>query len=163
MDVRRPDIQRRRYRRFVTAGVAVLALAALVWVAFGLAARPPAVASDGLWSARLTHGEFVHEITGAGTLVAPELRAVTTRSDGVVERVKVLPGVVVGPDDVLITMSSPQLEEDLADAIWDLESAKADEVQQRVDLNNRFLELVSVFTASEAEYTSARLERGWAV
>ncbi len=158
MDIRRPDTGRRRYRRIAVGGVGVAAGAALLAVAFSLAGRPPAVASDGLWSASVVLGEFVHEITGSGTLIATDLRAVTNRSEGVVEAIRALPGQQVSPDDVLITMSSPQLEEDLADARSDLEAAQAEEIQLLVDLENRYLDMVAAVSNAEVEYTSARLE-----
>lgn len=158
MDVKRPDAQKRRHRRVAAGAAAALACALLVALGLSLAGRPPAVDGESLWSARVMRGELVHEISAAGSLVAPELRAVTNRSEGVVERIHVLPGHAVGPDDVLIEMSGPQLEDELGDARWDLQAARAEERLRRVELENNYLDVVAQVANAEAEYTAAQLD-----
>ncbi len=103
-------------------------------------------------------GEFVHEVSGSGTLVAPEIRSITNRSDGVVERVTVLPGHAVGPDDVLVHISSPQLVYDLEDARWELEAAEAEQRLRRAQAADRLLDLRASVASAEAEYTTANLD-----
>jgi HlyD family secretion protein len=158
MDIQRPDVKKRRAQRLAAAAVAGAAFLLLAAFAWSLATRPPAVDRDGLWSAQVTRGELVHEISAAGSLVAPELRAVTNRSEGVVERILVLPGHVVEADDVLLEMSSPQLEDDLDSAEWDLDAARAEQKLLRVELENAYLDVVAQLANAEAEYTNARLE-----
>ena len=158
MDVQLPATKSRRVRRNVQVGAVVLALAVLTVVAAQLAGRPPSISGDELWTARVTHGEFVHEIAGTGTLVAPEIRSITNRSDGLVERVAVLPGHPVEPNDVLVELSSPQLAYDLEDALWEFESAEAEEQLRRAQAADRLLDLRASVAIAEAEYTTANLE-----
>lgn len=158
MDIKRPDVNKRRHRRLVMGAAGALGCILLLVLGFSLAGRPPAVDGDGLWSSRVTRGELVHEISAAGSLVAPELRAVTNRSDGVVEAVHVLPGHIVEPADVLLEMSSPQLEDELEDARWDLAAGRAEETLLQVELENAYLDIVAQAANAEAEYTSARLD-----
>lgn len=133
-------------------------LAGLTVVAVRLAARPVGVDGDALWSAPVTRGEFVHEITAAGTLIAPEIRSITNRSEGVVERIVVLPGHVVTPDDVLVELSSPQLKDELEDARFELDAAEAEERLRQAEAEDRLLDLRISVASADAEYTSARLE-----
>lgn len=70
---------------------------------------------------------MLRAVSASGQLVAPRIRAVTNRNAGVVEAVRVLPGDRVAADDALIVMSSPEVEEELAQARWDLAAAEAEE------------------------------------
>lgn len=158
MDVQRPASNKRRNRRIAAGTAAVLALVGLTAVAVSLAQRPPGVDGDALWSARVERGEFVHEISASGTLVAPEIRAITNRSDGVVERIVVLPGQAVGPDDVLVELSSPQIQNDLEDARYELEAAEAEERLRQAQAADTALDMRASVASAEAEYTSAQLE-----
>lgn len=158
MDIKLPDPQKRRRARLIAAIAASVGFIALLATAWALANRPPAIDRDDVWTARVTRGELVHEISASGTLVALELRAVTNRSEGVVEAIHVLPGHVVKPDDVLIEMSSPALEEELVDARWQLAAAEAERKLSEMESENRYLDIVAQLASAEAEYTTARLE-----
>lgn len=158
MDIQRPASNAKRNRHIGLAGLAAVALASLTTIAVRLAARPVGVDGDALWSAVVMRGEFIHEIAAAGSLIAPEIRSVTNRSEGVVERIAVLPGHVVTPDDVLIELSSPQLADELQDARYELEAAEAEERLRQAEAADRLLDLRASVASAEAEYTSARLE-----
>jgi HlyD family secretion protein len=158
LDIQRPASNKRRNRRIATILVASLGLVALTALAVSLGSRPPGVDGDALWSGRVSRGEFVHEVSANGTLVAPEIRAITNRSDGVVERIVVLPGEVVGPDDVLVELSSPQIQNDLEDSRYELEAAEAEERLRQAQAADKFLDMRAGVASAEAEYTSARLE-----
>src|SRR5690606_31905646 len=97
-------------------------------------------------------------VTAMGSLAATELRTVTNQSGGVVERIRVLPGDVVEASDVRAEMSSPQLNEALAAARWDLEAAEADEVLQRVEAEDRHRAPAAQHASALPEFTGARIE-----
>lgn len=137
MDIKLPDPQKKRRARRLAALAAAAGFIALLATAWALANRPPAIDRDDIWTGRVTRGELVHEVTASGTLVALELRAVTNRNEGVVEAIRVLPGDVVEPDDVLIEMSSPTLEEELVDARWQLAAAEAERKLAEMELRIR--------------------------
>jgi len=158
MDVQRSGVRKRQYRRQLLAGSAVVGLGLLVWLAFSMAGRPGAVDKELVWSGEVRRGEFAHEITAAGSLVAPEIRTVTNRSDGVVERVLVLPGHVVGPEDVLVELSSPTLGDDLQKARSALDAAEADDRLQRAQAENENLNQQVTLAGIEADYTTAQFE-----
>jgi len=158
MDVQRSGVRKRQYRRQLLAGAAALGLGLLVWLAFSMAARPGAVDKELVWSGEVRRGEFAHEITAAGSLVAPEIRTVTNRSDGVVERVLVLPGHVVAAEDVLVELSSPTLGDDLQKARSALDAAEADDRLQRDQAENEYLNQQVTLAGIEADYTTAQFE-----
>jgi HlyD family secretion protein len=76
----------------------------------------------------------------------------------VIERILVLPGEPVAPDTVLLRMSSPGLEDDLAALRWDLAQAEAEEALRAVETENRYLDLVAQVAAAESEFLSITLE-----
>lgn len=139
-------------------GLAGAVFVFLLGFAWQLAGRAPAIDQDDIWTGRVERAQFIHEVSASGTLVATELRAVTNRSEGVVEVIHVLPGHVVAPDDVLLEMSSPALEDELADAKWELAAAEAQEQLLSMESENRYLDIVATLASAEAEYTASALE-----
>jgi multidrug efflux pump subunit AcrA (membrane-fusion protein) len=158
MDIQRASKRSRRWTRHwpLVIGLAVIALLALS--AFAMLNRPPAVDAERLWYGTVERGEMVREVAASGVLVAPRIRAVTNRNAGVVEEVLVLPGDQVRPDDTLLVMSSPELEEELTSARWDLAALEAEESVQQVEVRNRQLDLRAQLAQAEAEYTGALME-----
>lgn len=158
MDVVKTPLPWHRSGRWRMLAMLAAGLIVLVVLAWQLNARAPTVDGDRLWIGEVTRGELLREVTAMGSLAATELRTVTNQSEGVVERIRVLPGDVVEASDVLVEMSSPQLNEELAAARWDLEAAEADEVLQRVEAENRHLDLVAQHASALSEFTGARIE-----
>ncbi|MCH8479125.1 MAG: HlyD family efflux transporter periplasmic adaptor subunit [Wenzhouxiangella sp.] len=158
MDIQGKGVRQRKLLRFGYPALALGVVAVLSLAAWSLQSRPPAIDSDRTWTGTVTRGELVREVTAAGSLVAPELRAVTNRNEGVIERILVLPGEPVTPDTVLLRMSSPALEDDLASLRWDLAQAEAEEALRAVETENRYLDLVAQVAAAESEYLSITLE-----
>jgi HlyD family secretion protein len=158
MDVQRTGVRKRQYRRQVLAGAAVLGGVLLVWLAFTLVGRPPGVDAQLIFSGEVKRGEFIHEVTAAGSLVAPEIRTVANRSDGEVERVLVLPGQVVGANDVLVELSSTTLGDDLQKARSDFEAAQADARLQSAKAEDDYLNQQVTVAGYEADYTEAQFE-----
>lgn len=158
MDIQRKDARERRYRRTAVLAGAGIVLVLLAGVAVSLVQRPPGVDRGSIWSGTVDRGEFVHEITAAGTLHAPEIRAVTNRSEGVVEQVHVLAGQVVEPDDILAELSSPNLLQDLAKAASDLKTAEIEEALRRAEAEDAYLDLLVSLAVAEADYTTAQIE-----
>jgi HlyD family secretion protein len=158
MDIRRKQRAGPAWLKLWPLYLAAGILLALVAVALLLLNRPPAVDGERLWFGTVERGELVREVSAAGTLIAPRIRAVTNRNAGVVEQVMVLPGDAVEADSILLIMSSPDLAEDLVQARWDLAAAEADEAVQQVEVENRQLDLIAQLAQAESEHTSALIE-----
>ncbi|QOC22280.1 efflux RND transporter periplasmic adaptor subunit [Wenzhouxiangella sp. AB-CW3] len=157
MDVQRSRRSSRKLARYLVPAVLVVVLAGLALTAWSLQSRPPAIDADRIWTGEVRHDEMLREVSAAGRLTARETRAVTNRNDGVVERIAVLPGDGVQPGSLLVEMSSPQLEDALAEARWELAEANAEHVLQVAEADNRRLDLVAQAVAAESEYTSKKM------
>jgi len=158
MDIQRQGIRRNHYRRYALAGGAFIGVALLAWAAVAMVNRAPVADAELLWNAEVRRGEFIHEVSAAGTLVALEIRTVTTRTDGVVERVLVLPGQPVHPQDVLVELSSNSLGGELQRARSELKAAQADSRLQRAKADDEYLNQQVTVAGYEAEYTSSQIE-----
>lgn len=156
MDIRRSDGHKSRVWLPWASGAGVLVLLAVL--ALWLGSRPPAVDRDDIWTATVTRDALASEITASGELVAQDLRAITNRSEGVVERIQRLPGDKVAEDDALIEMSSPGLEEELAAARWELEAEEADFRREQMETADELLELETQVANAESDVISQRME-----
>ncbi len=136
-----------------TAGLVLLAATAV-----SLASRPPGVEAELIWSSPVRAGEFIHEVTAAGSLFAPELRSVTNRSEGIVESVPVLPGHVVSPDDVLVELSSIALIDELQKAQSALDAAEAEEQLRQAKAEEDLLNLRVTVAGVEADLKDAEFQ-----
>jgi HlyD family secretion protein len=158
MDIKRPDPHQQRRRRWIGMGAAGSVFALLTIVALAAANRPPAVDGSSIWTGTVAREEFVLDVAAAGTLVAPDVRTIANRSEAIVEQIRVLPGRAVDPADILVEMSSPMLEEQLADARLRLQAAEAEAVLARVELENRYFDSAAALANAEGEYASVRME-----
>ncbi len=128
MDFAIADRTRKRRRKRIllaAAGTAAL-LAALVLYRPGPAV-PEALASS-IWIGSVERGEFTREVRGAGRLVVPaeEVRWLTAEAAGRVEIRHVLPGTPVTEDTVLLRLSNPELEQQVAEAEASLKAEEAE-------------------------------------
>jgi HlyD family secretion protein len=158
MDIRRADAGQQRNKKWLFAGAGSAVFVVLAALALTYSNQAPAIDSASIWTGTVKREELLLEVAANGTLVAPEVRTITSRSEAVVEKLRVLPGHPVEPNDVLIEMSSPRLEDELADARLRLRAAEADTVLQHVELENRYLDSVAQLANAESEYASAKME-----
>lgn len=158
MDIQRPASNKRRNQRIAAIVGVVGAFALLTTVAWTVARRPPGVDRDLTFPGDVRRGEFLYEVTASGKLYAPEIRSVTNQSEGVIERIYVLAGHSVEPDDVLMELSSPNLHQELADAQAELEAAEAEEFVRVAEADDRYLELESALADATAQFETAQLE-----
>jgi multidrug efflux pump subunit AcrA (membrane-fusion protein) len=127
-------------------------------VAWSVARRPPGVDGDLVFFGDVRQGEFLYEVTAQGSLYAPEIRSVTNQSEGVVEVIHVLAGHSVAADDVLMVLSSPNLQQELADAEAELESALADEALRKANSDDERLTLESSLADAVDSFEEASLK-----
>lgn len=158
MDIQRPGGRQRRHRKLVLAAAVGVAALLLVAFAFAVAGRPPGVDGSLVWSGEVQQAGFIHEITAAGSLYAPELRSVTNRSEGIVELVHVLPGHVVQPDDVLLELSSTTLRDELLKTRSSLDAAEAEEQLRQAKAEEEFLNLQVNLAGIETDYKDAQFQ-----
>jgi HlyD family secretion protein len=158
MDIQRPATNKKRNRRIAAVVGAGIGLSLLTIAAWSVAQRPPGVDRDLVYPGVVRRGEFIHQVTAAGKLWAPEIRSVTNQSEGVIERVHVLAGHAVEPDDVLVELSSPTLRQELADAEAELEAAEADEFVRQAESEDELLNLQNSLADAIGSYEEAQIK-----
>src|SRR6478736_4296599 len=159
MDIRREDlkVKKRRRQLMIGAGVAVALLAATVGVA-RLKPAAPQVERSSVWLDTVKRGEMLREVRGPGTLVPKEIRWITAETNAHVERIVVKPGAQVQADTVLLELSNPEVQEQLAGALGAVTAARADNAAKKMSLENQVLDQRANFAQVESDYESSRLE-----
>lgn len=110
MDIVRPDLQRRRRRRRVlSVGGAVLCVVGIGIAAVGYGNASPSVPSKDLLIGIVRRGTFDREVRGPGKLVPRQMRWTTARTEASVERLLVKPGAAVSAGTPVLELSNPDV------------------------------------------------------
>jgi HlyD family secretion protein len=159
MDIARPsNVRKKRIRQaiYILSGLLVVAL-----VSVGLSRLKPAaptVEASTLWPDVVKRGPMVRQVRGLGTLVPEDIRWIPATTQGRVERIILRPGAQVKPDDVILELSNPQLDQELQDAQLKLQSAEASLANLRVQVNNELLNQRATAATVEADYNRAKMQ-----
>ncbi len=159
MDIKRDDLKLKKRRKQITIGSVVGVL--LLGASFGVAHLKPAaplVERSSVWLDTVKKGEMLREVRGPGTLVPKEIRWITAETAAHVERIVVKPGTPVQADTVLIELSNPEVQEQLARAQADLNAMRADNAAKKMTAENQVLDQKANYAGYEADYESARVE-----
>jgi len=159
MDIRRDDLKlKKRRRQWLTgAALGVLLLGSALAVA-RLKPAAPQVERASVWLDTVKRGEMLREVRGPGTLVPKEIRWITAETNAHVERIVVKPGAQVQADTVLLELSNPEVQEQLASAQAAVAATRADNAAKKMSLENQVLDQRANFAQVESDYESARLE-----
>ena len=126
--------KRRGRRRWLVAGLVLLAVAAGAVFLFG---RNRAPAAKRTLVETVSAGSFTREVSGTGVVEATRERSLTFGTAGTVQEVLVREGDTVEAGAVLARLDTASLERDLASSRANLQSARADlerlNAQQQVD------------------------------
>src|SRR5215471_14315029 len=111
MDVKRDPaiLKRKKIRRAILGGLAILAIIAISVAVSRLRPAAPAVSATTLWFGTVKRGPLVREVHGAGTLVPEDIRWIPATTAGRVEDIILRPGAIVKPGTVILTLSNPDL------------------------------------------------------
>jgi len=173
MDIARPDLKQKKKRQmFVYAGAAVVVIAIAVVIVARLKPAAPPVDRSAIWTDTVKRGPMIRQVRGStGTLVPREdsILLIPALTDATVVRIRVLPGAKVNPDDILLDLADPQLNQQLLSAKLAQQQAEADytvsaiPVAKHVDgqKNNRCADRRRLFNRQAAgRYRCAALQLG---
>lgn len=136
MDVPRgKEVARRKLIRRII--YIALIVAAIPLITLGLSRLKPAAPSVDratVWIDTVKRGPMLREVRGLGTLVVEEFIWIPANFDSRVEKMNVLPGATVHPNDVLMVLSNPQMELDMTDLEWQIKQAEANYDNLQVQL-----------------------------
>ena len=158
LDIPRKDAAfKRRLRRMLYLAILIVSLAVIPVGLSRLEPAAPAVARGTLWTGTVKRGPMLRRVRGLGHLVSEETRWIPAATDGRVERVRVLPGAVVGKGTILVELSNPELGLAVLEAEFRLKAAEAEHRDLKVKLESERLEQQAASARLKAEYRQARL------
>jgi HlyD family secretion protein len=159
MDIARPSNARKKRIRQIA--YAVVGLAAVALVSFGLSRLKPAaptVERAVVWPAKVERGPMVRQVRGLGTLTPEDIRWIPATTQGRVEKIILRPGTPVKASDVVLELTNPQLEQQLQDATLKLQAAEAGLANTKVALNNELLQARAAAAQVEADFNKAKMQ-----
>jgi HlyD family secretion protein len=160
MDVKRDPaiLRRKRIRRTVIWSVVGAGVIALSVALSQLQPAAPSVPHATLWFGTVKRGPMVREVRGAGTLVPEEIRWITSKASGNVERVVLKPGAAVKPGTVILELTNPDLRQQVNNAELQLRSAEAQVKIARANLAQTFAQQEAAVKTAESSLNLAKAE-----
>jgi HlyD family secretion protein len=160
MDVPRTGVAaKKRKRRIMIISASVIGV---VLATIGLSRLKPAVPSidrSSVWIDTVKRGPMVRQVRGLGTFVPEEFRWLPATTDASVEKILIWPGTKVGPGDVILELTSPELEQSAQEAVSKAKAAEADIASERATLQRELLDQESKATTAHSAYLQASMER----
>jgi HlyD family secretion protein len=160
MDIKRPPKSKLK-KNIRTVIFAIIGVAGIGGITYGLTKLKPAAPTidrSTVVIETVKRGPFVRDVHGVGTLVPQVTRFVPAPADGRVESIPVQAGVEVGAGTIIVELSNPQMEQEAADAQFQVKGAEADEETLRVKLESDGMTQKSAIASINAEYSQAKLQ-----
>jgi HlyD family secretion protein len=132
---------------------------AVVLTTLGLSRLGPAaptVERATIWPDTVKRGPMVRDVRGLGTLVPEDILWIPALTDGRVKR-RLLPGIAVKADTVLLELTNPELEQASLDAEWQLKQAVADFSSLKAQLDSQLLDQRVTAATVQSDYQQAHL------
>ncbi len=161
MDISRPDIKKKKFRRnLIWAAMALVAFAAAAVGVYRLKPAAPTVDASTIWPDTVKRGPMVRQVRGLGTLVPREdsIELIPTQTDATVVRIRVLPGTMVTPDTILMDLADPQLQQELLNAQLALKGAEADYKSLQATLQSTLMDKKTAAAEVNSDYTQDQLQ-----
>jgi HlyD family secretion protein len=157
MDIPRESAKRqRRIRRIIYSAVGLLAIGSVTYGLSRLKPAAPSVDKATVWIETVKRGPMLLEVRGLGTLVPEEILWIPATSDGRVVH-RLLPGVHLKADTVILELKNPELEQQVLDAEWQLKAAEADYNSTKARLDSELLTERANAASVQADYSQAVL------
>ena len=157
MDIPRQNVTRRRVIRRVTVGTVLLATVSLIAaVTSRLKPAAPSVESGTIWPDTVKRGEMLQQVRGLGTLVPEEIVYVPAPFSGRVEKIDEEAGTTVAAGTVLVEMKNPDMEQQVLDAQWSLQTAESDLINLKAQVRSQRVNQRADLAALQAQYRDSK-------
>lgn len=123
-----------------------------------MAPAAPSVDAGPLWFDNVQRGELVREVRGTGTLVPVDTAWIAASTDGRVARIVLRPGAQVEPDDVILQLDNPRLEQEVVDTRLQLAAAQARLRRADADATTSLLAQEALLAQTEASFEEAKAD-----
>jgi len=160
VDIARPASVKRqkKIRRAIYAGVALLAIVAITLGVSRLKPAAPSVDRATVWIDTVKRGPITRQVRGSGTLVPEDIRWIPATTQGRVDKILLRSGAQVKPDTVILEMSNPDLQQSVKEAQLAFQSAQANFLNKKTDLESQFLNQQADAASIEANYNQAETD-----
>lgn len=159
MDVVRPELARKkRLRQRITWMAIALAAVGAVASVVSLGAATPSLDRSDVLIETVRRGEFVRMVRGPGKLVPSHSRWVIARTDAIVERIRVQPGMPVKAGTTILELSNPDVQDRLLAAEAAFAAATADHAALRAQMTASQLEIESSLADVKGRYLALQVE-----
>jgi HlyD family secretion protein len=142
MDIPRgKEVARRKKLRTIAIGIGLVV--AVLLITLGLQRLKPAapeIERGTVWIDTVKRGPMVREVRGLGKLVVEEYIWIPAEFDGRIEKINFLPGSRVHANDVLMTLSNPDMALAANDFEWQVKQAEANYANLKVQLETTQLQ-----------------------
>ncbi len=160
MDVPREGVAaEKRKRRILIISASAVGLILATFALSRLKPAAPSVDRSSVWIDTVKRGPMVRQVRGLGTLVPEEIRWIPANTEGSVEKILIWPGTKVEPGDVILELTSPELEQSAHDAELQAKAAGAELATMRATLQREYLDQESKTTAAHSAHEQAKMER----
>jgi HlyD family secretion protein len=142
MDIPRGKEVARRKKLRTIAVIAVIVMA-IPLITYGLSKLKPAapeIERGTVWIDTVKRGPMVREVRGLGKLVVEEYIWIPAEFDGRIEKINFLPGSMVHANDVLMTLSNPDMALAANDLEWQVKQAEANYENLKIQLETTQLQ-----------------------
>ena len=160
MDVPREGVAaKKRKRRILIISASAVGLILATFALSRLKPAAPSVDRSSVWIDTVKKGPMVRQVRGLGTLVPEEFRWLPTTTEASVEKILIWPGTKVESGDVILELTSPELEQSAHEAESKAKAAEAELATEKATLQRELLDQESKATAAHSAYEQARMER----
>ncbi|PYS56690.1 MAG: RND transporter, partial [Acidobacteria bacterium] len=160
MDVPRQGVAaKKRKRRILIISASAVGLLLATFALSRLKPAAPSVERSSVWIDMVKRGPMVRQVRGLGTLVPEDIRWIPANTEGSCEKILIWPGTKVESGDVILELTSPELEQSAKDAQLQAKAAEAELATMRATLQRELLDQESKTTAAHSAYEQAKMER----
>jgi HlyD family secretion protein len=158
VDIVRPEAKRKKkVRRFMYIGAAVVLIPLMTFALSKLKPAAPSVDSGTIWTGTVKRGPMLREVRGLGTLVPETIRLIPAVTDGQVQQRYLLPGTPVKANTVILDLNNPQLSQEALDAEYQLKGAQAAYEQTKAQLQNQLMDKRTLAASVSSAYRTAEM------
>lgn len=158
MDINRPDLAKKNKRQKHINFIAISAVLIIV-IVFLITFKPGPynVEKNLVFIGTVEQGEMLQQLSGTGILEAAEIRWISARTSGRVERIFVLPGAEVTAETVILEMSNPELVQRMQNAQLQVKTDEANFRVRKARLESNLLQNLSTLKKIESDFKRAQL------
>jgi HlyD family secretion protein len=160
MDVPREGVAaKKRKRRILIISASAVGLILATFALSRLKPAAPSVDRSSVWIDTVKRGPMVRQVRGLGTLVPEEFRWIPTTTDASVEKILIWPGTKVEAGDVILELTSPELEQSAHEAESKAKAAEAELATEKATLQRELLDQESKSAVAHSAYEQSKMER----